>query len=139
LSDDLLFAKFIGRFASNKSVNSLIRTLTSLFCCSKSNLKRESVAKNICDVEASEKSQRIVRNAASWPEQYHRYCLVRDLIQCGSQRVGTTTEMQAAIHYTQLAAFQPKQAMSIRMRNASRFQPESPLGHVAASDPCRSQ
>jgi hypothetical protein len=56
----------------------------------------------------SEQSQRIVRNAAAWPEQYHRHCLERDLIQCGLQGAGSTTEMQAAIHHAQFAALHPQ-------------------------------
>jgi hypothetical protein len=62
---------------------------------------------------ACEQAKRIVGDAASRPEQDHRYGLMRHLQDVGRQRVLAGEEMQAAIDDAEFAALQPDQAVPV--------------------------
>ena len=70
-----------------------------------------------------QQAQGIVGNAAAGAQQDHGNGLMRNLVETPCECFFATRKVQAAVDHAQLTAFQPNQAMPVRVRHAGGFQP----------------
>ncbi len=77
-----------------------------------------------------EQAQRVVGDAAAWPQQDHRYGLMRDLIDVGREAVLSRHEVQAAVDHTQLSALKPQQAVPVGVGDACGLKPKATFQHA---------